>query len=69
MTYRAPNVGSYYNTDDGEYQHHPVAVFENQNIQIDTDGQNGYYHSSTELHRFAQNADRYTTDIRHTTVS
>ena len=69
MTYRAPtNLGGYYNTDDHEYQHqhHPVAAapYDSQNIQIDTEGQNGYYHSSTELHRFAQNADRYTTNVR-----
>lgn len=69
MTYRAPNLGGYYSTDDHqlEYQHHPAATtaYDTQNIQIDTEGQNGYYHSSTELHRFAQNADRYTSNVRN----
>ena len=67
MTYRTPNLGGYYITDEVDFQHHPVPGFENQTLQIDSDGQNGYYHSSTELHRFAQNADRYTTNVRERT--
>ena len=67
MAYRQRD---YYNTDEIDYQRHPVPVFEPPTLQIvdqlpqDPEGQNGYYHSSTELHRYAQNADRYTSNVR-----
>ncbi len=68
MAYRQ----NYYNTEEIDYQRHPVPVFEPPTLQIDhhhsppseNELQNNFYHSSTELHRFSQNADRYTSNVR-----
>ena len=67
MAYRQRNLGSYYNTEDIDYQR-PGPAFEPPTLQLDqlqeNEPQNVYYHSSTELHRYGQNADRYTSNVR-----